>query len=1143
MVLKISRLLLACLIFCETCYAQDTLITAYWNNTSIGKVKQEITKQTGLKFSWDTIPDTHFYVTLSVTNSPLNKVLDTIFRPRGFAWKIFPGIIAIRDEGQKTFTLNGKIVNQKGEGLSFATITIKETNRSVASDEQGNFSIIHTKENFTLKVTMAGYDSIKRHIQGERFVTIRMEPPFMAPFSITPPKSPPPGNDSIDKFEPVTQAASVFVADSFLLHRVPSRNINDELGTLTGVLLPHPNASSRLNQSPFTLRSRSTIYGDAHALIILDGFPYSGDLGNINPNDIESITIMKDAAACARFGVRAGNGVLVITTRTGAYNRALTVSLKANITVSLKPDLLHLQSMPSGDHIEITKMAYQNGYYNGQLLNAPAAMLPPAAEILYNRDRGLLSTAAAEEALNNMRNTDYRKEAMKYLYRRSLHQQYHLGVRGGGSNNHYNFSVGYDINRFSLTGNDDSRFTINLNNTIKPGKQGPEMNFGLYYSQTIIYNNGFDIMDLLFPYEKLADDQGNSLPVTQTVRQGYKNSVGSGQLLDWNYRPLDEIGERNNRSIKTAFLFTAGLKYTFLSKLEANVSFRLEKDIHEDINRYSENTYLTRNLINQYTQVNSNGTVWRPIPKNGILDENWVNRDAQNINLQLAYDIVKKESHSLRVDIGSEIGHVKSKNKRFRSYGVAEDGTTAPVDYTTYFPMYHEPAITNTIPYANSQADTTVHFYSFFINGTYSWKKRFSASFTVRKDESNIFGVRTNQKGVPLISAGIGWDINRERFFRTKVFSQLRLRLSGGYVGNISRSFSALTGLQTVGTNPWAAPYSVIINAPNAQLRPETVRISNIGLDFSLFKNSIWGSAEYFEKVGTNLLGLAPIDPTAGVGVFQGNVAAMKGHGFELTLNSKIGSPTFQWQSTVLMSYVRDKITKYYMSPPSIWYYCDTAFMNPRVGMPLYSLYSLDFRGLDASNGDPIGALNNFETKDYIAVLQSPDFSNLVYHGPATPVIYGSFRNTIIWKRLELRFNITWKAGYYFRRNSARYTELLDGISIGHSDILQRWKAPGDERITNIPSLQFPVNHARDLFYNYSSVLVEKGDHIRLQDIRLAYSILKKGLQKRIKHAEAYININNIGLIWRANDKRIDPDYVNSVPAPMNITLGIKFEF
>jgi hypothetical protein len=199
--------------------------------------------------------------------------------------------------------------------------------------------------------------------------------------------------------------------------------------------------------------------------------------------------------------------------------------------------------------------------------------------------------------------------------------------------------------------------------------------------------------------------------------------------------------------------------------------------------------------------------------------------------------------------------------------------------------------------------------------------------------------------------------------------------------------------------------------------------------------------------------------------------------------------------------------------------------------------------GLNPLTGDPQGALKDSVSSNYNAIYNSSDLANLKYVGPANPTYFGSLRNTFNWKQLELSFNITWKWGHYFRRNSINYYYLFN-TQVGHPDYEKRWQKPGDEKITNVPSMVYPANLARDNLYTYSDILVEKGDHIRLQDIQVSYSLNKSGYKALpVQAIRIYLYANNIGIIWRANHYGIDPDYINSMPNPRSIAAGVKLDF
>jgi hypothetical protein len=1127
--------------------AQEPRITHQWINVPFSTIKNYIEDSTNCTF-WGEI-DNNFPITINVINEPVSKVVEAILIPHGYSVTFVDNLFSVDKLSTNLFTLKGKVITKREEPVD-ATITVKGTLIATMTDTTGRFTLKYPERNFTVIITAINCKAKEKQINGNAFVKIIMEDSVsdLQEVLISFPKK--------TKVSPVTQQSkdslslgvndiktgSMLTYRSDLLNWVPATNLTGKLSIAAGVLGFNANTSDNVNQSPITIRNRITIYGNPHILVILNGFPYQGDINQINPNDVESITIVKDAAASTQQGLYAGNGVMLVNTKTGSYNHKPTITALANTTLGMTPDLYYLPHLNSKDHIEITRSLFENGYYDDLLRNASWSVIPPAVAIMQWSKLGVMSKTDAEAALNDLRNTDIRSQARKYLYQKSIRQQYHISSQGGGNSYHYYYSLGYDFNKLNLIGNSDTRLTNNLNNTFKLGTKGPEFTSNIYFSQSIKRNNGISMSNILFPYETLVDKHGNHAAVTRSLSQSYKDSINStGTLLNWDYKPLDEIKSSNNKVTNSALHVKLDIKYNILKNLKADASYMNETEILEYQNLHSLQTYPTRDLINRYTQIDSSG-ISHPIPLGAITDKNTITRNVNNIKAQLKYTPVNNESNSLVFNAGTEIRHLTNRTDQRRFYGVTRNEPAPVIDYNTYYSMLYEPGITNRIPKINDHIDTIEHFYGVFANGVYTWKNKLNASISYRKDESNIFGVQANLKGVPLISAGLSWDISDENFYHARR-SSLRLRLSSGYCSNASQSYSSLTGLQNVGTNSWNAPINMITTPPNPLLSWETVHITNAGADFSLFNNKVWGTAEYFTKQSNNLLGLAPINPTSGIPVFQGNVAAMTGHGFEAVLNTKIGNKKFQWQSALQMSYVRDKVTRYFIKQPAIWYYCDSRFLNPIPGKPLYTIYSLAFRGLD-SLGDPVGYHNNNLTKDYNAILQSPDLTELVYHGSATPTFYGSFRNTFTWKRLELGFNILWKAGYYFRSTSVNYNAILNGTSIGHADFTKRWQKPGDELLTNIPSLRYPLDYSRDQFFNYSSALIERGDHIRLQDIRLTYHPNKKHRSKFVRSiTELYGYANNLGLLWRANNIGIDPDFLNTIPMPLTITIGFKAEF
>lgn len=212
-------------------------------------------------------------------------------------------------------------------------------------------------------------------------------------------------------------------------------------------------------------------------------------------------------------------------------------------------------------------------------------------------------------------------------------------------------------------------------------------------------------------------------------------------------------------------------------------------------------------------------------------------------------------------------------------------------------------------------------------------------------------------------------------------------------------------------------------------------------------------------------------------------------------------------------------------------------------GYPPFAYFALASPGLD-EQGDPLGYLNKQPSKDYAAIFAQTKFNEVIYKGSLVPEITGAIGNTITWKNLSLTAQITYKLRYVFRRESINYGALT-GTLAGHADYAKRWQKPGDEKTTTIPAFVYPANNLRDLFYQQSEVLVEKGDHFRLQYINLSYGIDKPILKKLpIERIECYAVISNLGILWRANKKHLDPDYTDrTVPPSKSFSIGMRVQF
>jgi TonB-linked SusC/RagA family outer membrane protein len=1076
-------------------------------------------------------------VTINVNNASLRQVLDICFRDQPFlTYDLVGKNISVRYRELKDSTVNGRIVNEKDEPVPGATIVIKGSRVSAMSNENGEFSIRLKELEAGLVISSVNYETRELKIMAGKDTVVQMKPRIAALNDVSVLHT---GYQTIPKERATGSFGKI---DNDLLDRRVSTNILDRLDGVAGGVLFNKNGVFGTNQSSISVRGRSTIFANPEPLIVVDNFPYNGNISNINPDDVESVTILKDAAAASIWGAFAGNGVIVITTKRGRSEQAPRLEFNTSVTVGRKPDVYAQPLLSTGDYINVEDSLYNYGFYSGG--NPATYVFSPVVDILQN---SALSPMESGAQLDALRGQDTRRDLARYFYRNSLNQQYSLSLSGGSSNNQYFLSAGYDRNLSGMTRNEYDRVTLNGNNTYILLPKRLDLTTGFAFTSSTFNNNNSGAIPVSYPYLRLADANGNALAVPYLHSKSYIDTAGGGQLLDWNYRPLDDLRNADNVTKLSDYRINIRLHYSIFTGVEVSAYYQYSKGSSDLQNFQSQQEFSTRELINEYTQ--SNGTsITRAIPLGGILDRNDSGYQANNVRLQLDYSH-NFPSGSLTAIAGSELRDIESQYNLSRLYGYDNDRhSSVPVDYTTLYPLYTGGS--SQIPNPYNSVATSDHYLSYYFNGSYNLLQKYILSASIRKDESNIFGVRANQKGVPLWSAGAAWEVSRESFYHADGWlPYLKLRLTDGYNGNVDKSVSAYT---TAIYNPVSTSYNVItasiVNPPNPNLQWEKIHIVNAAIEFGTKNDRIGGDLEYYIKNGEDLIGPGPLDPTTGNLQFIGNSASMSTRGLDLTLRTKIDLGLVRWSTTFLFSYNRDRVTNYLLQQTTIADYFTSSFINPLEGRPLYSIYALKWMGLDPSTGDPQGLLSGKVSKDYYTLTNSPDLSSLVFMGPANPPVFGSLRNSFSWGQFSFSFNIVYKFGYYFRRGSINYSDLFTGASAGHPDFDKRWQMPGDEDRTNVPSTDFTINTYRDIFYTNSEILVERGDHIRLQDAQLSYDMPKRAISKLpVQSIRFYLYANNIGILWRANHEGIDPDYSmpTSVPNPQtrSLAIGLKMDF
>ncbi len=1087
-------------------------------------------------------------VDLEVNDAAIEKVLELCFRNQSLDYTILDKLVIVKPRAAVSLLpadAGGTVLNEKGEPVGGVAVLLKGTGRVTTTDDKGGFVLRQAGNAAVLIFSGINIETAEWPVApGPGWqVPVKTRVRELSPVEIV--------SNGYQVMSTKSNPGSYSKVDNELLNRSTSPNILDRLNYVTGGLNYEPQNVNSQGRSAISIRGISTINANMSPLLVVDNFPYSGDINAINPNDIESITLLKDAVAAAIWGVQAGNGVIVIVTKKGKFGQGRVAHFTSTVTVGAKPDVFYFPVIASSTYVNLEEQLYNSGFYRSLILNKTSfPVLSQGVELLLKQQAGLIDAADTAALLNALRGQDVRRDLRNYLLQNSVSQQYAANASGGTDKFNYYCSVGYDQNPGSSIGNSYRRVTARSDNSFRP-VNNLELNGYLIYTQSETLANGIDFTTLLptgnndqvAPYTQLADTRGNALAIPRTYRLAYVDTASYPGLEDWHYRPLDEARYSDKIFRQWDTRVGAGVKYTFITGLNADVKYQYERGVQDNRVYNSPQTYYTRNLVNQYLYQDAPGSLVYPVPPGGILDIGTNELNAWDLRGQLNYNRTRKND-AITAFAGAEARQLSANVNNSRKYGYNPLTNTfsTNIDYNTRYLL--RPSGYNSVPDADGLQGTLSRYASYYSKLEYTLKNRYSMAASGRVDESNFFGVRANQRWVPLWSAGLGWELSNEPFYHTRQLTYLKLRASYGYNGNTNNDATAFTVIRYM--NPGSStlipvPYSQIVSPPNPELRWEKIRIVNLGLDFEWKGKSVYGSLEYYHKTGLDLISQVSVDPTSGFTSYTGNNASIVGNGADIVLNSQAGAGPLKWSNYFLFSYNTDKVAAYQQTATVFDYISGNK--APFVGRPLFSLYSYRWAGLDPVYGDPQAYLGK-TVSSYTAVFSKATTADLVYGGPATPRVFGSFLNSFHWKALTLSVNITYKLGYFFRRSSINYSYLLRNWG-GHSDYNLRWQNQGDERLTNVPSLPALANAARDQVYLYSDILVQRADHIRLQDIRLSYDMDKHCWHKLpAKTIRFYIRVNNIGILWRANKYGIDPDYGSSmVPVARTIAVGLTAGF
>lgn len=1145
-------------------------ITLSVQDTELEKVFAAVKEQTGFSFFYDAavLRGTH-PVSVSVKDVPLETFLKELFNKQPLKYTVRnktialssrvpdgPAISAPLEElNLYAFILvTGVVRSVDGHLLPGATVQIKEKALSTVTDDQGRFSL-NADAGDLLVISYVGYESRQVKVTSNRTdFAIALKPLVneQKELVIT-------GYQELDS----RRAAGAFgyVGASKLENR-PAVNLASALeGMFTGLRVYEQGGSTR-----FDIRGIGTMTAAVSSpLIVVDGFPVGNDLSGINPNDVQSVHVLKDAAATSIWGARASNGVIVITTKRA--KQGLHVSANSFISIQEKPDLN--QAIPiagAADALEWEKYLWENDklFSSFNLSSTVDGNNNPASlgiTLLNLRDMGRLTQNQFEQEWNKLKQTDYRSDVNKYLLQNAITQNYDLSISGASQRNEFVLNTRFVDEKSQFRNNYNRGLLANFRNTYKV-TPWMDVNMGLMANFTRRNNSGASLNDIknISPYERLVDDNGEYTRMVGAHYQEFIDSTGRYFPHDWNYNLLQETRSRELKSEQNDIRVQVGLRFKVIKGLTYETRFQYEQYKSENKSYYSPESYYVRDQLNKWVDYDeANKKVLKSyVPAGGQLMQGFGTFKSYNFRNQLTYD----RSFGDHEITGGLISEIFSKiNENYSAptvYGYNPDqlSSTVPESYMikSYWggANYQLSGMNSNLSYHNDR------FFSLLGNMAYTYKRKYTLSGSFRIDASNLIVEDPKTRYSPFWSVGGNWRADQESFMEgVRQLDRLNLRLSYGQTGNVVLSTSVVPLIAISGVYPLTgSPYASITDYGNPNLSWERTTSVNFGIDYALFGNKLFGSLDFYNKHGRDIVGAIDLPRLTGTTTQEFNTAEIINKGVELNIGTTLPiGRNFSWTSNINVSYNKSEVLNLMLIN---YNYFSIRSPHFEEGKPVDAIYSYTYLGENTS-GIPYlqGIGNSTFTFNDIHPVTTDDRDYMHYSGSAQPTTVIGWQNGLSAYGFSLYVIVNGEFGHIFRRPSFNYGILTNSkeSSTVHKDISMVLNNTA-KGMPNMPPDDVLNLNAWGEYAQFTNTTIEKADNLRLKEVNLSYQIPTNVLSSiGLSTGRVFFQLRDPQWIWVANDEKLDPMYIfNSRssssaaaitylrPAP-SYKLGISFGF
>lgn len=1119
-------------------------------NASIESLLKEIRTKSGYDFFYDgrIIPQS---ITKNVILKQVNidEALHVVLQDLPLSYSIEGKIISIRktawnahSEESDKIDVKGSVVDIDGKPLIGAVVKVKGSNNGTISDNKGDFLLKGINEDDILVVTYQGYQ-VKELPASSNVGVIKMEVSIAMLDEVSIQYST--GYQQISK----ERAAGSYAKPNMktILNRSSSPSILQRLdGLVPGLTV---NNSPDASTNPFLIRGLSTIGttdengnytsggSNRSPLIVVNGVPQD-DVTTINPQDVEDITVLKDATAASIWGTRATNGVIVITTKKGKAADHLNIQYDTHRNFQRKPDLNYMHRLSSSQFIQVAKEIFPISSPNYPYASITGLGAVPAhLMIQYNQLNGLITEEQANFSLDSLARIDNKSQIKDYFYQSPAISNHTVSVSGGGNAYSFYGSVSYTGDKTEVAGNKNNLYKINLRQDLNINKR-----LSVYVVTDVSMNelkslNTPTINSNIVPYQLFKDPStGNPLIVnsmgnySDPFRLDYQTRSG----INLDYNPILEKDYGNSKTKANTSRVVGGVRLKLIDGLKFDGTYSYAYQSSNQKAFLSANSYAYRDEALTYTvpakKKGSSLIHYFPIT-GGKLTETNNNQTNWSIRNQLTYDKGWK-LHHFTLMAGQEATSQYGRSTIAITRGWNDQLQIGqPIDYQTLTtgisgtikgesPGYSYDAFTGgeTVP---------IRTKSYYANLGYSFNHKYILNGSWRHDKSNLFGKDKSAQNKPVWSVGGKWIVKEENFMsKVDWLSDLAIRATYGVTGNAPQPGTAASYniLKSDASSEYVTGTGLIISTPgNSKLTWESTETVNLGIDYGFLHNRLTGSIDLYSRKTKDLLGNLATNIFTGYQSIVGNFGALQNKGIDLSLTSlNIDAKDIIWTTTLSLGYNKNKITK--LEYPGA-FVTGPDMVNQRyvVEHPAYALFAYKYAGLN-TDGDPQIYQKDGTTTSDPNISKAED---LVYKGTAQPVWTGGLSNTASYKGFTLMLNISYNLGHVMRRDVNSYwTEPL--FNNVNAEFVDRWKEAGDEKKTNIPRYIGSLdedNQRRTSYYSNADINVFSASYMKIRDISLAYSLPKFLLSPaKLKEVTFRFQVSNL-MLWKANKYGIDPEF------------------